>query len=128
LKFDRKMRYLERTIARYRSTVVQHWGCQNKPDAIQFTCDKDIVLTAIGSYEPSNQYGTIVTSMLTSVDILQITGYNPYGQTTTIRIGGTADFTADYSNFTIGDQILKISMDARVELKANTAYMVKLSI
>jgi len=129
LKFDRKTRYMEQTVARYGSTVVQNWGCRSIPDAIQFTCDKDIVLTAVGSFGPNYQYGSIVTSMLTSVDILQITGgYNIYGQQATIRIGGRAEFTADYSNFTTADQILKISMDAQIEIKANTAYIVKLSI
>jgi len=128
LKFDCKMRYGERTVARYGSTRVQNWGCRNIPDAIQFTSDKDIVLTAIGTYGPNNQYGTLITSVLTSVDILQIIVNNPFGQQTTTRIGGKAAFYANYSNFTIGDQILKLPLEARVEIKANTVYIVKLSI
>jgi len=115
LKFDRKYRHIERYATRFTSTVSQKWGCNGQPDAIQFSSNHAVRLTAIGTYGISAPHDTIALK----VDVTR--------HPSDVWIGGTGSYTANYSNLTNDGETLRIPLDVDIEIKPDILYTIKLS-
>jgi len=140
LSFDWKNRYNEQMIDRFNTVIIGNWGCNYQPNAIQFKADKDIILTAIGTYPKGNQYNNgynVLNPFQLAIDInenshphhqsqhITLKRHHPGSPQSSRRIGGV---TAINVNSTMFDDtnIAKVPLDESLELKSGVHYTISI--
>jgi hypothetical protein len=131
LAFNWRPRYNENMLDRFRTTVNSSWGCSYQWDAIQFKTDKNITLTAIGTY-PNVPNGvsyytgySYVTSTSSSFDLsVNITAMPQVYQG--LYLPPVNKMTTVSVNSTLADDkgIIKVPLNDTVEIKAGVQYII----